>query len=215
MGRPLLKLSEWCNKDAGLKIEFLDQECKRENGLIQYLHNPNGMIFIGEPKYLDDQILNTERPVFEEFVLANGHYIRISTVCFHQLKKKFNLFKKAKNEHNLSKKQYHFTSEVSKRIQAIKSANNWKKEEDVIEYLVNVYCNQVTQQKTKVNIETKAIKLKMLKDEIDKNLSEINQLKTEVFQLKQQLQNATGAKEYYQNLCKKYGTEQESSDPIK
>lgn len=208
MGRPVLKLFQWCHQDVDLKIEFLDMECKKNDGLVKFITNPNGYTFIGEPKYLDQEILADEKPIFQDSILANGYAIRISNTCFNQLKKQFTKYKKEKTTISLVKKQYHFEKELSTRIQNIKKMNGWAKEEYVIEYLVNGYCNQITQYKTKVEIETKPIKFKMLNDEINKNNLEISQLKTEVFQLNQKLLKETSAKEYYQNLCKKHGIEE-------
>ena len=147
---------------------------------------------------------------FQQAILANGLSIYVSLECFNQLKKRFLKYKKEQNESHLIKKQYQFTKELSAGIQYLKNVNGWEKEEIVIEYLVNVYLNQKTQYKTKVEIETKAIKLKMLNDEICKNLSEIKRLKTEALDLKQKLLKETSAKEHYENLCKKHGIDEEN-----
>lgn len=210
IGRPKQNLNKWCNTNVDFKFEFLDKECKKPDGLIKYLNNQQGFTFISESKFFNQNIPQDVLLTFQQAILANGLSIYVSLECFNQLKKRFLKYKKEQNESHLIKKQYQFTKELSAGIQYLKNVNGWKKEEIVIEYLVNVYLNQKTQYKTKVEIETKAIKLKMLNDEICKNLSEIKQLKAEAFDLKQKLLKETSAKEYYENLCKKHGIDGEN-----
>lgn len=211
IGRPKQDLNKWCNTNVNFKFEFLDHECKKKDGLVQYLTHLDGSTFIGEARYLDQNILQLEKPIFQHAILANSYPVHVSLECFNQLKKRFLKYKKEQNESHLVKKQYHFEKEVSTRIQYLKNVNGWKKEEFVIEYLVNVHLNQETQYKTKVEIETKPIKLKMLNDQINKNLFEIKQLETKIAELEQKLLKETSAKEHYENLCKEHGIDGKNS----
>jgi hypothetical protein len=205
MGRPKQDLNKWCNTNVDFKFEFLDQECRKADGLVQYIRNNYGYTFIGDSQYLKQQIPQEVLPSFQQAILGNGLAVHVSLECFNQLKKKFIQYKKEKTKSHLIKKQYLFNKELSANVQHIKNVNGWKREEIVIEYLVNGYLNQKTQYTTKVEIETKSIKLKMLNDEINKNLSVIRQLKDEAFELKQKLLKETSAKEHFENLCKEHG----------
>lgn len=209
MGRPKQDLNTWCNSNVSFKFEFLDQECRKDNGVIQYIQHPMGYIYFGELKYsnqIPQEILNN----FQHAILENGFAINVSLECFNQLKKKFIQYKKEKTQSSLVKKQYLFKKELSANVQFLKNVNGWKREEFVIEYLVNSYLNRETQYKTKVEIETKPIKLKMLSEEVNKNLSEIKQLKAAVLELQQKLLKESATKEYYKNLCKKHNINEES-----
>ncbi|ENV33280.1 hypothetical protein [Acinetobacter gerneri] len=211
MGRPKQDLNKWCNTDIDFKFEFLDQECKKPDGLIKYLNNPQGLTLISELKFFNPKTPQDVTFTYQQAILANGLCIQVSLECFNQLKKQFIKYKKEKTKRHLVKKQYHFEKELSNRIQYIKKKNGWAKEETVIEHVINSYINLNTYKKSKAEVDTKTIKLQVLNEEINKNLLEIQQLKTEVFELKQKLSKETSAKEHYENLCKEHGIDGENS----
>lgn len=135
---------------------------------------------------------------------ANGLSIQVTQSCREKLKAKFRTFKKKDNDKNKVKKQYHFEKELPARIQYLKNENGWAKEETVIEHIINAYTNFMAYNKSKAKVNTKTIKLQVLNEEIDKNLLEIQQLKTKIFELEQKLLKEISAKEHYENLCKEH-----------
>ena len=202
MGRSQISLKDWCAKDSLLKAAFLKKECENPRGLIirneQHYH-PNPNIF---PQFHVDNLSTV--------ALNNGITIHVSQSCYEKLKAKFRTFKKKDNDKNKVKKQYHFEKELSTRIQYLKNKNGRAKEETVIEHVINAYTNFTAYNKSKAQVETKTIKLQVLNEEINKNLLEIQQLKTEVFELKQKLLKESSAKEHYENLCKEHGIDGEN-----
>lgn len=199
------------HKDVDLKIEFLETECKKDDGLVKFIVDPNGYTLIGESKYYNQQILENEKPIFQHAHLANGCPIHISNTCFNQLKKQFTKYKREKIESHLVKKQYQFTKELSARIQYLKNVNGWAREETVIEHVINLYTNSMTLNKSKAQVETKVIKLQVLNQEIDKNNLKIKQLEDNVLKLEKDLAKEKSEKEHYQNLCKSHNIEQEDA----
>jgi hypothetical protein len=209
IGRPKQDLNKWCNTNVNSKFEFLDQECKKKDGLVQYLKHKQGFTFISELKFLNQNIHQDVLLTSQQAILANGLSVHVSLECFNQLKKQFIKYKKEKTKSHLVKKQYHFEKELSTRIQYLKNENGWAKEETVIEHVINAYTNLMAYNKSKAKVDTKTIKFQVLNEEINKNLLEIQQLKTEVFELKQKLLKETSAKEHYENLCKEHGIDGE------
>lgn len=194
MGRPKQNLQKWCNTNVSFKIEFLDHECKKENGLVTYLQPSTAPLFIGEPKYFNQVIPSDITSTFQKAILANGIFICMSLKCFEQLKKQFIIYKKEQTKGHLVKKQYHFEAELSERIQNLKKIHGWAKEETVIEHVMNTYTNYMTYNKSKAQVETKAIKLQVLNEEIK--------------ELNQKLLTEKKLKEFYQNLCKEHGIDE-------
>ena len=203
MARSQISLKDWCAKDSLLKAEFLKKESENLKGLVvitphqDYL--PNFDIY---PHFKSGN--------FDSGRLNNGLSIQVTPSCYEKLKAKFRTFKKNDNDKNKVKKQYHFEKELSARIQYLKNKNGWAKEETVIEHVINAYTNFVAYNKSKAKVDTKTIKLQVLNEEINKNLLEIQQLKTEVFELTQKLLRESSAKEHYENLCKEHGIDGEN-----
>ena len=203
MTRSQISLKDWCAKDSLLKAEFLKKESENPRGLVVITSHqgylPNINIY---PHFQSGN--------FDSGRLNNGLSIQVTPSCYEKLKAKFRTFKKNDNDKNKVKKQYHFEKELSARIQYLKNENGWAKEETVIEHVINAYTNFVAYNKSKAKVDTKIIKLQVLNEEINKNLLEIQQLKTEVFELKQKLLKETSAKEHYENLCKEHGIDGEN-----
>ena len=203
MTRSQISLKDWCAKDSLLKAEFLKKESE----------NPKGLVVITSHQgYLPnfDIYPHFKLGNFDNGRLNNGLSIQVTPSCYEKLKAKFRTFKKNDNDKNKVKKQYHFEKELSARIQYLKNKNGWAKEETVIEHVINAYTNFMAYNKSKAKVDTKIIKLQVLNEEINKNLLEIQQLKTEVFELKQKLLKETSAKEHYENLCKEHGIDGEN-----
>ncbi|AUX86601.1 hypothetical protein C3F34_11505 [Acinetobacter sp. ACNIH2] len=203
MGRPQIYLKDWCLEDSLLKAEFLKKESENPRGLVVITSHqgyiPNINIY---PHFQSGN--------FDRGRLNNGLSIQVTPSCYEKLKAKFRTFKKNDNDKNKVKKQYHFEKELSARIQYLKNENGWAKEEIVIEHVINAYTNSMAYNKSKAKVDTKIIKLQILNEEINKNLLEIQQLKTEVFELKQKLLKESSAKEHYENLCKEHGIDGEN-----
>lgn len=171
MGRPLLTLQEWCNQDQQKKLEFIQQEIQRKK------LNQSGTL-ISSANYAPNML---------SCALSNGCIIQLSTEDFEKLKARYRIFKKSKKDHGLIKKQYQLRPEIAQAIKSIQEQNSWSREEAVIEHVMNIHLNRNTVQKTKAQLDTKPIKLKILQDEINKNSNTINNLITYNTHLKQQI----------------------------
>jgi hypothetical protein len=172
MSRPKISLQEWLGKEQALKKKFLIQELNPSNfyGLLQNRKTPNGTIHI-EGRFGNNQ--QTENAILENTP------IKISEVCFDKLKGKFRIFKNKEKKLNLIKKQYNFSKETAYLIKKIKTELNLLREEEVIENLINSHTNNATLHQNKIKIQTKEIKLDILKLEIEENNQRIFDLTLE------------------------------------
>jgi len=197
VSRPKLTLQEWCNANQELKLDFFEKESQRSGGLIQW--NGNYYIPRGE--------VSQEAPIHAQ--LSNQKKILLDSRCFEKLKNRYRTVKKNKKDIHLTKKQYMLDSQTIQQIKRIQEKNTWSREEAVIEHVISLYTNSYTANKTKAQLETKPIKLKLLHDEITENLNKINQLnqqnqylKQEVDQLLYFLANAYLMSDHYKDLLK-------------
>lgn len=175
MGRPPISLQEWCNDEQKLKLDFIEKESQRLGGLIRW----NGNYYI--PRVVTSQ----EAPISAQ--LSNQQTILLDSKCFEKLKNRYRTVKKNQKDSHLTKKQYLLDSQIIQQIKRIKEENTWSREEAVIEHVISLYTNGYTAKKTKAQLETKPIKLKLLQDEITENLSKIDQLNQQNQGLKQKI----------------------------
>ncbi|WP_111894905.1 hypothetical protein [Acinetobacter sp. MB5] len=174
MSRPKISLQEWCNADQKLKLDFIEKESQRSGGLIQR----NG-------DYYTPRVMASWREEISA-QLSNHRTIQLDSACFEKLKSRYRTVKKNQKDHHLTKKQYMLNSQTIQQIKRIQEQNTWAREEAVIEHVINLYTNGNTAYKTKEQLKTRPIKLKLLEDEIKENLDQINQLNTKNHFLKQQ-----------------------------
>lgn len=174
MGRPLISLQEWCNEDQKLKLDFIEKESQRSGGLIQWNGNDYVPRVTGLGKSTDAQ-------------LSNQRTIRLDSGCFEKLKNRYRTVKKNQKDLHLTKKQYMLDSQTIQQIKRIQEKNTWSREEAVIEHVISLYTNGYTANKTKAQLETKPIKLKIFQDEIKENLLKIDSLNKYNMHLKQQM----------------------------
>lgn len=175
MGRPSISLQEWCNDDQKLKLDFIEKESQRLGGLISWNGN-----------YYAPRVMTSER-VSMGAQLSNQQTIQLDLKCFEKLKTRYRTVKKNQKDSHLTKKQYMLDSQTIQQIKKIKEKNTWSREETVIEHVISLYTNGYTTKKTKAQLETKPIKLKLLQDEITENLSKIMQLNQQNQYLKQKI----------------------------
>lgn len=175
MGRPPISLQEWCDDDQKLKLDFIEKETQRSGGLIQW----NGNYYI--PRVVTSQ----EAPISAQ--LSNQQTILLDSKCFEKLKNRYRTVKKNQKDSLLTKKQYMLDSQTIQQIKRIKEKNTWSREEAVIEHVISLYTNGYAANKTKAQLETKPIKLKLLQDEVKENLSKIMQLNQKNQYLKQKI----------------------------
>lgn len=182
MSRPKIMLQEWLSKEQALKKKFLIQELNQSNfyGLLKNQQAPNGTI------YITDRFENNHQT--ENAILENTP-IKISELCFNKLKDKFRIFKNKEKKLNLIKKQYNFSKETVHLIKKIKTELNLLREEQVIENLINNHINNITLQQNKIKLQTKEIKLDILKLEINENNQKIYDLTLENKILKDKIKN--------------------------
>lgn len=166
MGRPPISLQEWCNDDQKLKLDFIEKESQRSGGLIRC--NGNYYVPREQPPFLGQLSIVAQ--------LNNQMVIQLDSKCFEKLKNRYRTIKKNQKDSDLIKKQYMLDSQTIQLIKRIQEKNTWSREEAVIEHVISLYVNDYTAKKTKAQLETKPIKLKLLNDEITKNLDKINQL---------------------------------------
>ncbi|MFG0635333.1 hypothetical protein [Acinetobacter soli] len=164
MGRPPISLQEWCNDDQKLKLDFIEKESQRSGGLIRCNGN----------YYIPRSVTSQEAQISAQ--LSNQHTILLDSKCFEKLKNRYRTVKKNQKDRDLTKKQYMLDSQTIQLIKRIQEKNTWSREEAVIEHVISLYANSYTAKKTKAQLETKPIKLKLLNDEITKNLDKIKQL---------------------------------------
>lgn len=175
MGRPPISLHEWCNDDQELKLDFIEKESQRSAGLIRWDGN----------YYIPRVVTSQEIPVHAQ--LSNQKIIALDSKCFEKLKNRYRIVKKNQKDRNLTKKQYMLDSQTIQLIKRIQEKNTWSREEAVIEHVISLYKNGYTAKKTKAQLETKPIKLKLLHNEITENLNKIMQLNQQNQYLKQEI----------------------------
>lgn len=175
MGRPPISLQEWCNDDQKLKLDFIEKESQRSGGLIRWDGN----------YYVPRVVTSQETPIHAQ--LNNQKEILLDSKYFEKLKNRYRTVKKNQKDSHLTKKQYMLDSQTIQLIKRIQEKNTWSREEAVIEHMISLYTNGYTANKTKAQLETKPIKLKLLHDEITENLNKIMQLNQQNQYLKQEI----------------------------
>lgn len=196
MSRPKLTLQEWCNKESRLKLEFLKKECE----------SPLGIVVLNcstyPPKVLNRG--NTSNYNYAAASLHDGKSIKITNDCFDALKNKFRTYKKNLNDSGLMSKNYKLKKQTAEYIRSIKEQNGWKREEDVIEDMINNIQNIEVNKKTITQLNTKGIRLDTLQKRIDSDALIINNLSedkyllmNEIYRLKDLLARAYLKNEFY------------------
>lgn len=172
MSRPKITLQEWLGEEKVLKKKFLNQELNLSNtfGLLNYQQFHNGT------RYITDRFGNNHQT---ENAILDNIPVKISEFCFDKLKGKFRIFKNKEKNSNLIKKQYKFSKETVKLIKNIKIEFNLPREENVIENLINHHLNNESLKQNKIKLQTKEIKLDVLKLEIEDNNQKIYDLTLE------------------------------------
>lgn len=165
MSRPKLTLQEWCNDDQKIKMDFLHKESQ----------NPHGLIARNQENLLisRDQM---NRNNYTSAKLANGLSLTITDSTFDKLKAKYRTFKKNLKDSGLVSKNYKLKKQTAEYIRSVKEKNGWKREEDVIEDVINNIQNIEVNKKTITQLHSKEIKLATLNNEINNNYMHIHQL---------------------------------------
>lgn len=193
MSRPKLTLQEWCNDDQKLKIDFLLKESQKLSGLI-FLTQSHRLIS-------KDQITNNNAMQAQ---LSNGFYLIITDAAFDKIKAKYRTFKKNLKDSGLVSKNYKLKKQTAEYIRSVKEKNSWKREEDVIEDVINNIQNIKVNKKTITQLNTKGVRLDTLQKRIDSdaliisNLSEDKYLLIdEIYRLKDLLARVYLKNEFY------------------
>lgn len=176
MGKPPLTVKEWCNREQKSKQEFLEQESQRLNGLVA--RKGNSYISRDEIGYLP----------METVQLSNGCILHVHDKDFKQLKKLYLNMKSQQKNNGSTKKQYQLKSETIQKIKKLQEDHSWSKEEAVIDHILQLYIDEHAAQKFKDQLENRPMKLKILKQEIDQHLDQIQKLMKMNGYLKKQYQ---------------------------
>lgn len=172
MGRPTISLKDWCLQDGELKAKFVKKESEK----------PSGLIIKNHRTYFTNPNLNTIKLRADEYeqigILNNGMNIQITPMCYEKLRAKYRVFKKAKKDKGLIKKQYLLSSEAIQIMQEIKINGNKASEAQVIEYLCKTYNNDTIKEAIPTKIQSNRLKVQTLQEELNhahlKNLEKQN-----------------------------------------
>lgn len=160
MGRPSIFLKDWCLKEGALKAEFLEEQSKNPRGLIIKIGQEYQANFAYYPHFQSN-----EHPHLG--ILQNGIQIKIPTIFYKELRKKFNTYKKKKKDAGKVQKNYYLEKQTVNFLSKLKEINHWDREEIVIEYLANMYQGRESQFKSFKKIENSSLNLQILKNELE------------------------------------------------
>lgn len=146
-------------------MDFLHKESQNPHGLIA--RNQENLL-IGKNQNNYSNLIYAQ--------LTNGFSLRITHEVFDKLKAKYRTFKKNLKDSGLVSKNYKLKKQTAEYIRSVKEKNGWKREEDVIEDVINNIQNIEVNKKTITQLNTKEIKLATLNNAITNNMILIRDL---------------------------------------
>lgn len=174
-------------------MDFLHKESQNPHGLIA--RNQENLL-IGKNQNNYSNLIYAQ--------LTNGFSLRITHEVFDKLKAKYRTFKKNLKDSGLVSKNYKLKKQTAEYIRSVKEKNGWKREEDVIEDVINNIQNTEVNKKTITQLNTKGIRLDTLQKRIDSDALIINNLSkdkyllmNEIYRLKDLLARAYLKNEFY------------------